>query len=102
MRPIHLLSALLLIGAAARAEEAISPGPLGQDAETCADFVALDEGDRVGALTAIEPFGDDIGAEDEAAARDWADEVARQCEGHPDLSLTAAAAAANLSLGEDD
>ncbi len=102
MRPFPLL-ALALLAAPAFAEEALSPGPLGADPETCEKFVALDEGGRVRALMAIEPFGDDIGAEDEQAARDWADAVARECRGHPERMLIEAATAANTAItGEDD
>ena len=100
---MRLVLLLALLAAPALAGEPISPGPLGRDAETCGAFVALDQGGRVNALTAIEPFGDDIGAADEQAARDWADAVARECRGRPERKLEDAAAAANAEItGEDD
>lgn len=98
MRPILAVLVLPWIAAAALAQEPLSPGPLGSDAMTCAQYEAMDDGGRVAALRGVEPFGDDIGAEDEQGARDWADEVARQCAGHADRSLSEAAAAANQSL----
>ncbi|PZQ51481.1 MAG: hypothetical protein DI556_04790 [Rhodovulum sulfidophilum] len=80
----------------------LAPGPDQTDTTRCAAYEALDDGGRVAALRGVEPFGDDIGAEDEQAARDWADEVARQCAGHPDRSLTEAATLANDTLTQDD
>lgn len=101
MRPA--LIALALVAAPAFAGDPVSLGPLGQDPETCEQFVGLDEDGRVKALMGVQPLGDDIGAEDEAAARDWADAVARQCAGHPEMKLTEAADAANAEItGEDD
>lgn len=94
---------LLALATPAFAEDPVVLGPLGADPESCAAFVGLDEGGRVKALMGVEPLGDDIGQEDEAAARDWADAVAHQCAGHPEMKLTDAAAAANAEMtGEDD
>lgn len=98
MRLILSLLALPCLAAAAAAQEPLSLGPLGSDAMTCAQYEAMDDGGRIGALRGVEPFGDDIGAEDEQGARDWADEVARQCAGHGDRSLSEAAALANQTL----
>ena len=93
-----LALALPLLASAAFAQEPITEGPDQADAMTCGAYMAMDDGGRIAALQAIEPFGDDIGAADEQAARDWADEVGRQCDGHPDLRLSEAANAANTSL----
>jgi hypothetical protein len=103
MRLMLTALAPLAFMTAAYAQEPMAPGPDEADAMRCARYESMDDGGRIAALQAIEPFGDDIGSEDEQAARDWADEVARQCHGHPDLSLTEAANAANQNLtGEDD
>lgn len=93
-----LLLALPLVAGAVTARAQITEGPDQADPMTCAAYTAMDDGGRIAALQGIEPFGDDIGAADEQAARDWADEVGRQCDGHPDLPLSEAANAANTSL----
>ncbi len=82
-----------------------APGlAFGQDAEptggpaTCGQFLTMDLAARIGALTAIEPLGDEIDPGDEAASKQWAEQVANACAGSPDRQLSDAAAQA---LGGD-
>jgi hypothetical protein len=84
--------ALIALAAAAPAV-AQSPSSL-LDPDTCGAYVALDDPARIQMLTTIEPFGDDIDAEDQDAAMQWADEVGAACDGHPNRPLSDAAIAA--------
>jgi hypothetical protein len=84
---------LVLIALLAAPAAAQSPSEV-LDPDTCGAYVALDDAARVQVLMTIEPFGDDLDAEDQDAARRWADEVAAACHGHPDRPLSDAAAAA--------
>jgi hypothetical protein len=90
MRRLVLALALIAAGAPAPAQ---SPDAV-LNPDTCGAYTAMDTAGRIQVLTTIEPFGDDIDAEDQDAARQWADEVAAACANHPDRLLTDAAAAA--------
>jgi len=87
-RTIPLLVLLAAPPAPAQSPDAVL------DPETCAAYLPLDSAQRVVHLTTIEPIGDAINTADQATARQWADEVARACEGAPDRLLTDAAAEA--------
>ena len=86
-----LLALLLLLAAVPAAAQ--SPAEV-LDPDTCGAFTAQDMPGRIAMLTAQQPFGDDIDAGDQDAARQWADEVGRLCDGHPDRLLSDAAAEA--------
>jgi hypothetical protein len=86
------------LAAPAHAQGALAPAPL-PGAPTCGAFLAIgDYPGRLQALAGIQPLGDEIDAQDEAASRQWADAVAAACEGHPDRPL---ADAADTALGGD-
>jgi hypothetical protein len=94
----RLALAFLAAAAPALAQAPLEADPL-PGGPTCAAFLAMpDYPSRIRALSTIQPLGDEIGAEDEAASRAWADEVAAACEGHAGRPLAEAAAAA---LGAD-
>jgi len=82
---------LALIALLAAPAAAHSPSEV-LDPDTCG--ASLDDAASIQVLSTIEPFGDDLDAEDQDAARQWADEVAAACHGHPDRPLSDAAAAA--------
>ncbi len=88
--PTMRLALIALLAAPAAAQ---TPSEV-LDPDTCGAYVALDDAARIEVLTTIEPFGDDLDAEDAGAARQWADAVAAACDGHPDRPLSDAAAAA--------
>jgi hypothetical protein len=86
--------ALMLAGSVpALAQSVLDPGP-GPGAVTCGQFSVMDSAAQLDALSAIEPFGDDMEASDTSASEDWAGNVAAACAGHPDMPLVDAARAA--------
>lgn len=92
MRRIALALALAAAPALAQSPaEELNP-------DTCGAFLPLDTAGRVAMLTAIQPLGDEINAADQGAARQWTEQVAAACHGHPDRPLSEAAASA---LGAD-
>ncbi|MBP7003659.1 hypothetical protein [Amaricoccus sp.] len=93
----RLLAALLLVAGPAGAE--IRWGDRQFDDTSCGEWEKLDMTARIDALRGIAPFGQFLEAADRSAAEDWADEVADQCRGRPDRSLTDAAGAAEQPGG---
>ena len=87
MRTACFVALLALAPGLTRAQGALED-PSGM---TCAEFSTLAVGDQVGALSTLEPFGDDMNPGDEAASKQWAATVAAACEGHPDRLLPDAA-----------
>lgn len=68
------------------------------DQTSCAQFTAMAVSEQLGLLSTLEPFGDEIDAEDEAASKSWAADVTAACQGHPDRMLPEAA---RLASGGD-
>jgi hypothetical protein len=92
----RILLALALIGPTAvpvSAQESLDPQP-GPGAVTCGEFSVMDSVAQLEALSAIEPFGDDMEAADSSASEQWASDVSAACAGHADLPLVDAARAA--------
>ncbi len=85
MRPILLLALMTSCGAALAQE-----GPYA-DQTDCQQFLTMDTATRLELLSQIEPLGDDIEPDDQAATNQWVHDVSKACEGHPDMALTAAA-----------
>ena len=82
---------LALAITAPMAVPAFAQGGLFADGMTCARFAALDAADQVQVLSTVEPMGDDIEADDQAASEQWAATVASACADHPDRMVTDAA-----------
>ena len=71
------------------AEETAAPpagGPV-----TCGEFQGMDSSGQLAALSAIEPLGGEIDAQDIGASQDWAKAVGNACEGAPEKALEDAA-----------
>lgn len=94
-RSLALTFAALLLAVPALAQQV--PGD-DLTPETCKAYLERDMDGRIGLLTTIEPFGDDIAPDDRGAAEEWANEVASACLKKPERTLGEAAAAAQAGL----
>lgn len=88
-----VLAVMVALPGWALAQEAPAGGPV-----TCGAFVTMDSTEQLAVLSAIEPLGGEIDAEDVAASQDWARDVTEACAGKPDRTVEDAARAA---LGGD-
>ncbi len=81
------------------AESEIGQSPvLDQGSVTCAEYLRMELPERFGALEGIEPMGGELAGSDPELVRQWSEEVATACDGHPDRTLSRAATEA---LGAD-
>lgn len=80
---------LALTPASAQIEFSGEPGET-----TCGEFTAMGPDARHEALIATEPAGGELIGSAPDIARQWSDEVASACAGHPDRPLSQAAAQA--------
>ncbi len=70
----------------AQAQTALAPDSL-FNTVTCAQFSDMDFDQQVTALQALPSAGDDMGAGDEEATKNWTRTVEAGCERHPDMLL---------------
>ena len=85
-RLILAASCLVLMPLAAVGQSILAPDSL-YNTVTCAQFSGMDFDGQMAALSAFPTAGDDMGAEDQGAAKDWARTVEKACEGRPDALL---------------
>lgn len=88
--PLVLALATALPAFAQTPSEVLNP-------DTCGSYLAMETAQRIGLLTTIEPVGDEVNEADQNQARQWSEDVAAACEGHPERSLSEAADEALLS-----
>jgi len=99
MRHAFPTLALALLATPLFAESEIGQSPvLDQGSVTCAEYLRMGLPERVGALEGIEPMGGELAGSDRELVRQWSEEVATACDGHPDRILSRAATEA---LGAD-
>ena len=99
MRRTVLTLGFALLATPLLAESEIGQSPvLDQGSVTCAEYLRMGLPERVGALEGIEPMGGELAGSDRELVRQWSEEVATACDGHPDRILSRAATEA---LGAD-
>lgn len=99
MRHAFLTMGFALLTTPLLAESEIGQSPvLDQGSVTCAEYLRMGLPERIGALEGIEPMGGELAGSDRELVRQWSEEVASACEGHPDRILSRAATEA---LGAD-
>lgn len=91
--------AFYLLATPLLAQSEIGESPtLDQGSVTCAEYLRMELPERFGALEGIEPMGGELAGSDPELVREWSEEVATACDGHPDRTLSQAATEA---LGAD-
>ena len=99
MRHACLTIGLALLATPLLAQSEIGQSPvLDQGSVTCAEYLRMELSERFGALEGIEPMGGELAGSDPDLVRQWSEEVASACDGHPDRMLSQAATDA---LGAD-
>ncbi len=99
MRYAVLTLGFALLATPLFAESEIGQSPvLDQGSVTCAEYLRMELPERFGALEGIEPMGGELAGSDPELVREWSEEVATACDGHPDRTLSRAATEA---LGAD-
>ena len=99
MRHAFPTLALALLATPLLAQSEIGQSPvLDQGSVTCAEYLRMELSERFGALESIEPMGGELAGADPDLVRQWSEEVATACDGHPDRTLSQAATEA---LGAD-
>ena len=92
MKQARLALAFSLLTSPAIAQSEIGESPaLQQGAVTCAEYLRMDLPARYDALEGVEPMGGELAGSDPDLVRQWSEDVATSCEGHPDRTLSEAA-----------
>jgi hypothetical protein len=90
-------NAFLTIGLALLATPLLAQSEIGrspvldQGSVTCAEYLRMGLPERFGALEGIEPMDGEMAESSPDLVRQWSEEVAAACDGHPDRTLFEAA-----------